>query len=390
VPRVRLIGLEKATRRLKGGRTVVYWYAWRGGPRLPGQPGSPEFMAAYNAAVADRKTPKAETLTALVARYRASPEWGKLADATKAEWSRWLDRIAADATNKDIGGLTFRALDDRRVRADLLEWRDQWGDRPRAADYAMQVLGRVLSWAVGRGLLTRNAAEGVEQLYAGGRADQVWTSGEIDRFVAAAKTPEVGFIVRLACLTGLRRADLAKLGWSHVTDAAIVMPTGKSRGRRNTIVPLIGDTKTLLDEIRTQQATRHAELCATAAKKRRPAPPISTTVLSNTRGTPWTPDGLEHQVIDTKTTAGIDKHLHDARGTFGTRLRKAGLTAPEIADVLAWEEDRVERLLATYVDQEAIVLALAKRIEQSERRSAKSGKTRGPSRLSRERRAAPS
>jgi hypothetical protein len=158
VPRVRLIGLEKATRRLKGGRTVVNWYAWRGGPRLPGQPGGPEFMAAYNAAVADRKTSKAETLTPLVARYRASPEWGKLADATKAEWSRWLDRIATDATNKDIGGLTFRALDDRRVRSDLLEWRDQWGDRPRTADYAMQVLGRVLSWAVGRGLLARNCA----------------------------------------------------------------------------------------------------------------------------------------------------------------------------------------------------------------------------------------
>jgi hypothetical protein len=52
-------------------------------------------------------------------------------------------------------------------------------------------------------------------------------------------------------------------------------------------------------------------------------------------------------VVDAKTTAGIDKHLHDARGTFGTRLRKAGLTAPEIADVLAWEEERVERLLAT-------------------------------------------
>jgi integrase len=157
------------------------------------------------------------------------------------------------------------------------------------------------------------------------------------------------------------------------------MPTGKSRGRRNTVVPLIGDTRTLLADIRTQQAKRHAELCATAAKKRRPAPPIPTTVLSNTRGKPWTPDGLEHQVIDTKTAAGIDKHLHDARGTFGTRLRKAGLTAPEIADVLAWEEDRVERLLATYVDQEAIVLALAKRIEQREKQSKKTGGPAGVS-----------
>jgi integrase len=152
----------------------------------------------------------------------------------------------------------------------------------------MQVLGRVLSWGVGRGLLGFNAAEGVEQLYSGGRADQIWTAGEIDRFVAAAKTSEVGFIVRLACLTGLRRSDLAKLAWSHVTDTAIIMPTGKSRGRRNTVVPLIADAKTLLAEVRAQQVARHEELCATAAKKRRPMPPVPTTVLSNTRGKPWT------------------------------------------------------------------------------------------------------
>ena len=369
MPHVRLIGLEKSTKRLKGGRTVVYWYAWRGGPRLPGQPGSPEFMAAYNAAVADRKTPKAETLVALVARYRASPEWGKLADTTKAEWSRWLDRIAADATSKDIGGLTFRALDDRRVRADLLEWRDQWGDRPRSADYAMQVLSRVLSFGIERGLLVLNAAAGVSQLYESDRADKIWTDNDLVLYAAHAPSPEVGFIPRLACVTGLRRVDLARLGDAHIGPSAIVMTTGKSRGRKTVVVPLLKETRELLAEILAQRARRHAELCAVAAKKKRPAPPIATTILTNTRGRPWTPDGLEHQVIDTKAAAGVDKHLHDARGTFGTRLRKAGLKASEIADVLGWEEERVERLLAIYVDRDDVVMALARRIEQNEKRS---------------------
>jgi len=41
---VRLKGLEKSTKRLKG-RTLVYWYAWRGGPRLTGEPGSPSSEA---------------------------------------------------------------------------------------------------------------------------------------------------------------------------------------------------------------------------------------------------------------------------------------------------------------------------------------------------------
>jgi hypothetical protein len=32
----------------------VYWYAWRGGPRLRGEEGSAAFWASYNAAIADR------------------------------------------------------------------------------------------------------------------------------------------------------------------------------------------------------------------------------------------------------------------------------------------------------------------------------------------------
>src|SRR5262245_25607623 len=34
------------------GRT--YWYAWRGGPRLRGEPGSPELLQSYNEAIERR------------------------------------------------------------------------------------------------------------------------------------------------------------------------------------------------------------------------------------------------------------------------------------------------------------------------------------------------
>src|SRR5205809_4977647 len=47
---------------LKGIHTVTskgrtYYYAWRGGPRLRGEPGSPEFHASYNEAIQERRTP---------------------------------------------------------------------------------------------------------------------------------------------------------------------------------------------------------------------------------------------------------------------------------------------------------------------------------------------
>ncbi|MDH4384696.1 MAG: tyrosine-type recombinase/integrase [Caulobacter sp.] len=362
MPVVQLKGLNSLTKTLADGRRVTYWYAWKGGPRLPGRPGSKDFMAAYMAALTDRKMPKASTLAALALRYKASPEFTKNALSTKAEWSRWLDRINDD----EIGQLTFRALDDRRVKADLLEWRDQWADRPRSADYAMQVLSRVLSWAVSRGELAYNHAAGAEQLSGGNRSDQIWTPAEVDAYVAEAKSPEVGFIVRLACLTGLRREDLTSLAWGHVGEVAIVKPTNKSRGRKIARIPILAETRALLDEIKTQQVRRHAELCTAAAKKGRQSPPNCLTVLSSTRGKPWSVDGLEHQVIDTKGRAGVKKRLHDARGTFATRLRKAGLTAPQIASVMAWEEARVTQLLATYVDNDAIIQGIAEQIAKNE------------------------
>ncbi|MCI3181805.1 hypothetical protein C5708_16285 [Caulobacter sp. CCUG 60055] len=153
---------------------------------------------------------------------------------------------------------------------------------------------------------------------------------------------------------------------SRRTGFASAIPAGKSRGRKTAVIPLLAETTALLKEIRIQQERRHDILAAVAEKKDRPAPPRPLTVLSNTRGKPWSENGLEHQVIDTKAKAGVEKHLHDARGTFATRLRKAGLSASEIADVLAWTEERVERLLAVYVDMNDVVRSIAERIRQNE------------------------
>jgi hypothetical protein len=52
--RVRLKGLNKSVKRLADGRRVTYWYAWRGGPLLRGEPGTPEFVASYNEAIAKK------------------------------------------------------------------------------------------------------------------------------------------------------------------------------------------------------------------------------------------------------------------------------------------------------------------------------------------------
>jgi hypothetical protein len=40
-------------------RGRVYWYAWRGGPRLRGEEGSAAFWASYNEAIQSQRIPEA-------------------------------------------------------------------------------------------------------------------------------------------------------------------------------------------------------------------------------------------------------------------------------------------------------------------------------------------
>ena len=336
---VRLKGLNRVSKRLADGSRVTYWYVWKGGPRLPGEPGSPEFLSAFADAHRARKADDRSTLAGLVSLYKSKPEFTRLAPSTQREWMRWLDRIS----EHEIGQLPHRLLDDRRVRADILDWRDEYALTPRAADYGMQVLSRVLGFAVQRGVLALNLAAGVPDLYTAERADRIWTGDDLARFLAVA-SPAVGRALRLACLTGLRRGDLIDLRWREVSDIAVERVTNKSG--RAAVIPLLSETRALLREIG------------------RGGP--NETVLTSGRRRPWTPGGLTHMVRDAAALAGLsDLRLHDARGTFATRLRLAGFTAEEIAETMGWERTRVERILSRYVERERVVRALAERLNRN-------------------------
>ena len=364
-----LKGINTYVRRAPDGKVIAtYFYAWKGGPRLPGKPGSREFVAAYEEAHRQAKARGGDDLASLALRYQASPEFAGLAEGTRKEWRRFISLICADEGNLDIGGLPIGALDDPRVKGELLAWRDQWQHTKRKADFAMQVLSRVLSFGRQRGLLATNAAIGLGRLYDGNRAEQIWTPQDIAAFVSASTSPEISFVPQLACLTGLRLHDLHTLTWDEVGEAAIVKPTRKSNYTKVAVVPLLDETKELLARIKAQQLTRHEELIRAAAAVGGPEPALPRTVLSHTLGRGWRYAGLSTRVSDTKKASRppVTKHLHDARGTFATRLRLAGLTAPEIADVLGWDEERVERLLSVYVDRQTVVMGIAERIQRLE------------------------
>src|SRR5262245_11705993 len=139
--RVRLKGINSVRKRLADGTTKTFWYAWKGGPPLRGEPGSPEFHASYNEAVAQKKTPARGTLFSILQQYQASQDFLGLADSPKRGYIALIARI-----EKAFGDFPLVALTDRRTRGVFMAWRDKIAVESgrRQADYAWTVLALVL------------------------------------------------------------------------------------------------------------------------------------------------------------------------------------------------------------------------------------------------------
>ena len=334
--RVNLKGIAKVTAKWR-----TYWYAWRGGPRLRGKPGSPEFVASYREAHENLRAPDTSRFRSIVVLYRASPEYEKLAASTKRNWAPWLDRIG-----DYFGDLQVAQFDrSEKIRPIIRQWRNRWAEKPRTADYGLQVLSRVLSHAVDPlGKLAGNPCEGIKQLYAADRSDVIWTAADITNLKRACSV-EIAHAVDLASHTGLRLGDLLRLSWTHIGEDAITLATGKSRHRREAIIPLYGALQKVLDGI----------------------PKRSTTVLTNSRRRPWTADGFGSSFNKSKIDAGLadaDLHFHDLRGTAATRFYTAGLSERVIAEIMGWEEEHVSRIIRRYVGRSAATKAIIRKLDK--------------------------
>jgi len=146
--RVRLKGINSITKKLADGTRRTYWYAWKGGPPLRGEPGTPEFVHSYNEAIARKVVPPQGTMLSPLRAYQASGEFDGLAPRTRADYIKHIRVI-----EKDFGDFPLAALTDRRTRGTFMAWRDRLAAKSRRqADYAWQVLARVLSWSLDRGV----------------------------------------------------------------------------------------------------------------------------------------------------------------------------------------------------------------------------------------------
>ena len=149
--RIRLKGINSVRKRLADGSTKTFYYAWKSGPPLRGDPGTPEFVASYNEAVARKREVPRGGLLSILQQYQQSDAFQGLAVSTRRSYVALIQRI-----EQRFSDFPLTALSDPRTRGVLMKWRDDIAAASgrRQADYAWTVLARVLSWAFDRGLVS--------------------------------------------------------------------------------------------------------------------------------------------------------------------------------------------------------------------------------------------
>ncbi|MCL4069031.1 tyrosine-type recombinase/integrase [Pseudomonas sp. GX19020] len=303
--RVTLKGINRNSKKLADGSRVTYYYAWKGGPSLPGKPGDPEFLAAYNEAHKQKAKAPDGSIQAILTSYQDAPVFLDLAERTRKDYAKHIRLIETEYAD-----FPLEALTDRRTRAEFLGWRDKMAIRSRRqADYVFATFARILAWAFDRGLTLANPCEKPGKLYRSGRAEIIWTQAD-EAALKDVAPDRIWLAYMLAVWTGQRQGDLLKLTWGAYNGSHIRLKQSKT-GRR-VVIPVAGPLKTLLD---------------TTSKR-------AVTILTTVTGTAWTSMGFSASWRKVVAKAGItDLTFHDLRGTAVTRLAVAGCTVTEIATI---------------------------------------------------------
>ncbi len=168
----------------------------------------------------------------MVEKYKAAPDFLQLSEATRKSYARHLDTLANG--NKGKGG-KFKGWGTLPVatveRKHVLAMRDEFADRPRTANYMVQVLRLLLTFAVDRGWRADNPAQ-KPKLLKTGEGHRPWEEDELAAFRGRWSTDtreRVAF--ELLLNTAQRASDVAAMMRQHYKAGTISVKQSKTGER---------------------------------------------------------------------------------------------------------------------------------------------------------------
>ena len=294
---------------------VRRYFRQRGKPLipLPGSPGSPEFMTAYNAALAAmsvREIGKAKsapgTVSAAIASYYIDNHFTALAPGTQRMRRAILERFRAEHGEKRLVGLQKPHV------AALLG-----AKKPFATRNWLKALRGLMQFAVATGLIGNDPTADFEPAKAKAGRIHTWTEEEIAQYEAYHA---VGTLARLAMAlllyTGQRRSDVVRMAPQHIRNGVLIVEQEKTKMKKRDVrlsIPV------------------HPELARIIA-----ATPSSghLTFLVSSVGAPFSVAGFGNKFREWCDEAGLPHcSSHGLRKAQCRRLAEAGCTAPQIAAI---------------------------------------------------------
>jgi enterobacteria phage integrase len=301
--------------RTRHGRLLFYFRRGKGARiRLPDNPGSPEFLEAYAAALAGNvpapgqpharvRLEPAGTIGALIVDYKRSIAYQGLRASTRADYAFRLEKIRVMHGRRSLRGLTRENILTRIL--------DPIADRPGAYRTVFRMLRVLVRHGIERRLIDHDPTPGIRMPKM--KEIRSWTDAELAQF--EARWP-VGSRERLAyslhLYTGQRRSDVIKMTWADIGRDGIAVTQLKTGHKL--IVPVHPELQTVL-----------------AATPRR-----NFSILTTAHGGAFSIRHYAQWFRAAIRLAGLPLECspHGLRKTAGRRLAEAGCPAKEIMAVL--------------------------------------------------------
>jgi integrase len=331
---------------------VRYYFRKRGlntKTRLPGAPGSKEFMAAYEALLGGEPMPRPVADAPKLARApNTSLRWlflqylsnkivkASLDKQTLINRQRILAKIAdepvAPGKPQTFGEGPFAEITTKVINR-LLERK---ADTPAAANNWRKAMMAVFKWAVKEELVERNPVGDTEKMRVATDGFHTWTMEEVAQFEAHYA---VGTTARLALAlflyTGQRKSDVVLFGPQHIKNSWLRLTQYKNRNRKPVTLEL--PVLPALAEILAATKTGH----------------LTFLVSSHDKG--FTANGFGNKFREWCDAAGLPHCTsHGLRKAGATRAAENGATVKQLMAVFGWSDIKQAELYVRAADQKRL------------------------------------
>jgi integrase len=272
----------------------------------------------------------------VIEQFITSTAYQTRAEATKRNYRRVID-----ALKQRYGTGLINDLQPRHVKTIRNEIRDAFTGS--AADIAISIISTLWDFAdeqLNLDLPGADPTHGIKRAHVGHHEHEPWPQDLIARFMAEA-SPRLGFAVRLALGTGLRRSDLVKLRWNDLKGDHFQVCQQKTGEP-----VMVGCTQELLAELATM-------------------PRIADTIIVGDRGDAITAASLSRMVrlqLRAMGVAGLS--IHGLRKNAGVAIAEAGGTEREIMARLG---HKTPQMAAHYTKRASQAVSMRSAVEKLER-----------------------